>query len=184
MLRVYLQVYYQTLPQFTLGPLRDHLRTLRHLCVSLGCNKEFAAVFCWRDTPMHKTSRILSDGMPPSFGEAGYAASWIQLKHFFIDLTGTDAFFCPAMNQNLALNYQFSQSLKEFYQSHLTSSYSPPQRPRCYNRTHIKSYGILQNGPGPLTKYYSASQVVIRFMWFEWKPAAPWALRIWLFLAQ
>lgn len=39
--------------------------------------------FCWRDTPMHKSSGILSDGMPPSFGEAGYAASWIQLKHVF-----------------------------------------------------------------------------------------------------
>lgn len=42
----------------------------------------------------------------------------------------------------------------------------------------------LQTGPGALTDYTSASQVLIHLMWLQWKPAAPWALRTWMFLAQ
>lgn len=43
---------------------------------------------------------------------------------------------------------------------------------------------ILSKGRGPWTDYISGSQVVIHLMRFEWEPVAPWAQRIWMFLAQ
>lgn len=48
----------------------------------------------------------------------------------------------------------------------------------------VKKTPPQKTGPGPLTDYNSASQVLILLMWLGWKPVAPWALRTWMFLAQ
>lgn len=73
----------------------------------------------------HMTSGILSDGMPPSFREAGWAGLWIRSKHFFSQ-TYHNRHSWSAMKVKRSVSLK---SVKVISCHNEKATKSPPQRP-------------------------------------------------------